>query len=535
MKNSIILLLIMFSINMMKSQIIIVKLGDKKMDISPEIGKTIRLLDGKDSMDINAKDWNPSRVENKPHTFKNKINYQIITENKIKFWPVGEKENDTIVQSLFLCKKQEKFVKDIAKCNDSTPETKVSGGKTEEQKPDYDVVSQIPFPKLPSRKTDDEQITNSPSNRYLIIDASANHNKKINNSLYKVKNIETFGQTDNFNDNFKKAKALPVNGSLTIFIKNYNFHDLEKISVEIPGSDYTYTKSFSDIFSQVKPIKTNDITPSAETAKATTKPGSDSLTNKLNKVLRVLDEGYEYKFLNLNDLYVIEEYKKELLDFYEKKFKDFAADDIQILNKIINWYPEYLSITPISITIPENDEVTIALKLKNKSETSTNDTKVGVFKSTGGIGFNLGGMFYITNLKNNSVYTKPSETSGKVRTYMDSENQKSVGLGLNAEVYFRTGYLLRPTINVGFFVPFDENITPFGALGPGVSIASKNLKFSFSWGLSVAKISTIKKQYDGVEFDTTGITNENLSEKIWKLGSYFGFGLTYNLSSGSNK
>ncbi|PTT76069.1 hypothetical protein DD829_05545 [Chryseobacterium sp. HMWF035] len=516
---------------MIKSQIE-VKLMNNQLQINTEVKDASKILlvhnnDSSKNKEIKLTDYKV--LDEKIQVFEKLINVKK-TKDGIIFWVVGQEEKDG--QSLFLCEKLNIFVKIIAKCNDSTPETRASGS------PDYEVAGQIPFPKFPTKKIDDEQITNSSSNRYLIIDASANHNKKINNSLYKVKDLEAFGQTDNFNDNFKKAKALPVNGSLTIFVKNYNFHDLERISIEIPGADYNYTKSFSDMFGQVKPIITG--------GGKTTEPAEDgglestsliqaSLKNSLINVLKILKEEPEYKFLNLNDLYVIEKYKKELLDFYEKKFKDFSAADIQTLNEIINWYPEYLSITPISITVPENDEVTINLKLKNKNETSSSDTKVGVFKSTGGIGFNLGGMFYITNLKNNSVYTAPSETNGKVRAYIDSENQKSVGLGLNGEVYFRTGYLIRPTVNVGFFVPFDEDITPFGAVGPGVSIASKNLKFSFSWGLSVAKISTIKKQYNGVEFDATGIANESLSEKIWKLGNYFGFGLTYNLASGSNK
>uniref|UniRef100_UPI0040475364 hypothetical protein n=1 Tax=Flavobacterium sp. TaxID=239 RepID=UPI0040475364 len=166
---------------------------------------------------------------------------------------------------------------------------------------------------------------------------------------------------------------------------------------------------------------------------------------------------------------------------------------------------------------------------KNKHDDTPYQTKVGQFKTTGGIGFNLGGMFYITNLKNNSVYTKASETTGQVRAFMNSDNQSSVGIGLNSEIYFRTGYLVRPTLNMGFFLPFDEDLTPFGAIGPGISIASKKVKFSISWGLAVGKINTIREQYKDVEIDPTDLTNDQLGEKVWKFGNYFGFGLTYNL------
>ena len=438
------------------------------------------------------------------------INYKKIdAEDKIIFWKNNTQEGDD-AQSLFYCPKDDFFVKDQLKCTNSNTSNSIK----------YDYASQIAFPAF--QEPNNKVLINNKTSRYLILDASPNHNKKINNSLFKPKDIQTFGDTDTFEDNFQKADALPVNGSLTIFIRNYNFHNLEKVSIEITGADFSYTYSIKDILAQLK----TKVEENQENTKSTNDKESRKLSNDLTTIL---EKFKEYTYLNLNDLYKIEEYKKILYSFYELNFKSFTDEEIAIFSEIMNWYPQYLSITPIAITVPENDEVEINVTIKNKNEDTPHQTKVGHFKTTGGIGFNLGGMFYITNLKNNSVYTKASETSGQVRAFMNSENQSSVGIGLNSEIYFRTGYLLRPTLNMGFFIPFDEDLTPFGAIGPGISIASKKVKFSFSWGLAVGKVNTIKEQYNNVEFDPTDLTNDQLEEKVWKFGNYFGFGLTYNL------
>jgi hypothetical protein len=390
----------------------------------------------------------------------------------------------------------------------------------------YKFSQQIPYPLF--SKKDDRVLPNSKTNRYLFIDATPNTNKKISNSLFKVKDVDSFGKTDNFEENFIKANALTVNGSLSILVRNYNFHDLEKVSVDIIGADYTYTLSIKDILAQIKTAQSSTGEKIEKVDENFLKQRNDTLTNNLSNVL---DSLKSYTYLNLNDLYQIEDYKNQLINFYNNNFENFSKNEIDIFNEITNWYPKYLSVTPIAITIPENDDVEIKVTIKNKSETSPNQVKVGLFKTTGGIGFNLGGMFYITNLKDNAIYTKASETDGKVRAFMNSKNQNSVGLGLNSEIYFRTGYLLRPTLNMGFFVPFDEDLTPFAAIGPGITIASKKVKFSFSWGLAVGKINSIKEEYQNIEFDSANLTNEQLGEKIWQFKNYFGFGLTYNLSN----
>ncbi|WP_130733698.1 hypothetical protein [Flavobacterium sp. J27] len=514
MEKLITIFLLLFTFNLINAQIK-VEIKNEQITINDGVPNKneFHLIHGTDStkdIKINKSAYDLMNDET-TIDFEGIINYKKVkSEDKIKFWKNGDQEQNA--HEYFLCTTSEIFVKDKSKCTSSNSSSDIK----------YENANQIPFPAF--QEPNNDILINNKTSRYLILDASPNHNQKINNSLFKAKNIETFGKTNTFEDNFQKADALPVNGSLTIFIRNYNFHNLEKVSIEITGADFSYTYSIKDILAQLK----TRVEDNQENTEATDDKKIE--VSKLNNDLTVILDKFEtYNYLNLNDLYKIEEYKKILYDFYKLNFKSFTDEEITILSKIINWYPEYLSITPIAITVPENDEVEINVTIKNRNEDMPYQSKVGHFKTTGGIGFNLGGMFYITNLKNNSVYTKASETSGNVRAFMNSKNQSSVGIGLNSEIYFRTGYLLRPTLNMGFFLPFDEDLTPFGAIGPGVSIASKKVKFSLSWGLAVGKVNVIKEQYDNVEFDPTDLTNDQLEEKVWKFGNYFGFGLTYNL------
>lgn len=512
MEKIITTLLMVLTFSTMNAQIT-VEVKNGQLSINDQVDDHTKILlkhatDASKNKEIKATDY--PNIETTDIVFEKSIKYKRVpAEDKIIFWKDGDDEKNA--ESLFFCADDKKFLKDKLKCSKKQPKPKVA----------YDLASQIPFPFLQAANGD--ELINTKRNRYLLLDASANHNQKINNSLFKVKNVSDFNKDNTFLENFERADALPVNGSLTIFVRNYNFHDLEKITIDISGSDYVYNHSIKDILKDIS----NKVEEAAEGAAATSdKETGKNLTNDLAGILKKLKT---YKYLNINDLYVIENYKREVFAFYEKHFKDFTKADVNALSEIIHWYPEYLSITPIAITVPDNDEVTIKVMLKTTNESSGSDMKVGVFKTTGGIGFNLGGMFYITNLKNNSIYTTPGATAGKVNATMNSENQSSVGLGLNSEIYFRTGYLLRPTLNMGFFIPFDEDLTPFGAIGPGISIASKRVKFSFSWGLAVGKVNSIKEEYSKGEFDSTGLTNDQLGEKVWKFGNYFGFGLTYNL------
>ena len=67
----------------------------------------------------------------------------------------------------------------------------------------------------------------------------------------------------------------------------------------------------------------------------------------------------------------------------------------------------------------------------------------------------------MSRLKNNAVYAEQETIDGnnELRAKMDEENNTSVGIGAVFEASYRTGSNLRPSINIGFFLPFEEEFT----------------------------------------------------------------------------
>jgi hypothetical protein len=393
------------------------------------------------------------------------------------------------------------------------------------------IVIPPPFIRLPQNSTE----TNHAKNRYLIIDANSDINYKYNTSLKK--RIKGKGTS------LEKASSMPVRGSLTVLIKNYRFGDIERVTVEINGVDYVYKQDVSNLLdaatSKDDSGKAKDISGGISSAK----PGvSESVDKKTERLLAYLTSVYKlfsrYTSLNINDLYTVKKYQQELFEFFTANTNDIliTPEMAELLGKCVGWQPQSLSLTPISLVVPSADEVTIILKIKHKNQADPTEVKVGTYKTSGGIGIGVGSQIYITGLANNTVYTDSiGSGSGKeLRAFIEHDKHYSVGIGFNSEVYFRTGSIVKPTLNLGFFIPFEEEITPFIALGPGIAIADDNVKFSLSGGLAIGKINAISERYrdkDLSSFPT--LTNESISTKIWDAGLYFAVGVSYNLAGGS--
>lgn len=435
----------------------------------------------------------------------------------IRFYPNKGKPNVNAV-ILYFCDK--KFT-DV-KCSEVEGTVIEETTETDENKAITRQIYQIPFPHFSPDNND--SIRNRSCHRYLLIDASSSRSKKTNNSLFKPTKKFLTGKT--FNEKFKNAYALHVNGSLEVFIRNYRFHDLESVTVSVNGEDYEYTMDLDDIIGKKTPSEATTPKDSIET----TSTAEDTSTY----LQMVLDTLKTYNSLNLNDLYAIQQYKDELRASQEENGADLDVAQIELLSKIYSWFPQYLSLTPIATLVPDNDEVLISVSIKNK-EVEANSYDIGRYRTTGGITVGVGTMLYYTNLKNNEIYTKtePGDEGDELHAKINQEDQSSLGVGLNGEVFFRTGSLFRPTINLGAFIPFDEEISPIVTLGPGISIAGKRVKFSISYGIAYGKMNEIKEQYRNEDLTGLDLTNETLTDKVWKQGYYWGVGLRFNLSDGS--
>lgn len=386
---------------------------------------------------------------------------------------------------------------------------------------------------------------NKNRNRILVIDAKAD--KYLNGDetgLYKFDNIKDSNNSKNksksnggeptFSTNTPKlvnAEALPIERYLTVVIKNYNFHDLELFAINFDGVTYSYEQDIKKIY-DLSVNKTEVVDAgeafAGEATKAINDTSDPDVVHYLEQINGILDS---YTFMNLNDLYQVEKYKVSLLQFYEKN-KDtlFGINAKLLMQRIISWYPVNLSLTPISVDVPDNDEVNISYLMKNKNETAENKS-LGNFKTFNGVSVDYGAAFYKTNLRNNPVYKKTTTENNipTTKAVLADSNDESIGFGLNIDVSYRTGIHLRPTFNFGFFIPIEEEVSPFIATGPGIGFYSKNYKINLSYGLALGKVNSIKEEYKDINLEGMDLENVDLTEKSLQTGQYISLSVSFNL------
>jgi opacity protein-like surface antigen len=382
-------------------------------------------------------------------------------------------------------------------------------------KPKHEHPIQIPFPVFHYSKTD--ALVGNKRNRYLIIDATPSPKDKMNTNLYKVKNTKK---------ELEETNSVHINSSIGVFIRNYNLNSIEVITVNINGTDYTYDEDLSTLYNQDKGSDTDEKSTVAFSG------GTDDkdIESYLTKVLAAFKKN---KYINVNDLYQLNSYKQRLETAVKSLKKIPATDVISKLSEVLSWQPEYVSLTPIALASVDADEVEIKVSLKSKNDKSTKEYSLGTYRTYGGLGIAVSNHLFFTGLKNNEVYTDSVaiDTTKELRAQIDTENKFAVGIGANSEISFRTGCIVRPTINVGFFIPFEEDISPHIAIGGGFSIGTKKVKFSMSGGLALGTVNSIAKKYrekDLSQYDD--LTNENISKKYWDSSWQIGVGVSYNLS-----
>lgn len=438
-------------------------------------------------------------------------------EKMMKLWRVGDKEKNA--QGVVFCG-NDKIVKKDSCDDDNLSEKKSNNSPTD--------ITQIPIPIF--NYTQNEKFNYVKKARYLIIDADPNPFQKENNTLYRKKE-EKDGDSITvlrISEYFKEVSSIPVDGSLAIFLENYK--NIEEVNIEIEGLNYEYNQDLGDIRSQLL-SPTDTSVSDGEKAEATS---TEVVENERKEYLeKVLEKLTEVDHLNLNDLLVLKEFKEQLQETILQNNIKLTTNQSGIYSAILSWNPKWLSLTPIALsTAKDFDELVVKASIQGKNENNSKTNVIGRFKGKGGFSVDVGSMIYFTRLKNNKVYTDSVDVengSNELRARINEKNQTSIGLGLNSEFAFRTG-TLRPTLNVGFFVPFDEELSPFIAAGPGVSISSGNVKFSLSGGIAFGKINAIAEQYDGVDLSTvSNLTNESISEKVWETDWYIGLGARFNI------
>ena len=388
-------------------------------------------------------------------------------------------------------------------------------------------LNQLAFPVFSSNN---EDIWNfSRRNRLLFIDASRKPNYNMGTVLHK-RNLET-NTCKPFNELFDEVKSLDSRGNLKVLMRAYNFSGVEQLKISVNGESYSYEQDLTAFSSQFSLPK--NLSETSDGDKATT--NSDEEKQIMDKYYPYLYEAFESlsksKYLNIEDINVLNSYKKNLRGFMNSLTDTLGPASMLKLSEILSWYPEYVFLNSIAIGIPDDDEVAIAMQL-TKEGNKTVDYQLGTYKTKGGMGFNFGSMFYVTGLSINDVYTKQvsvNDSTKELRAVMDSTNKVSVGIGMNAEIYFRTGSLVKPTINIGFFVPLGQELVPYLAVGPGLVIGNKKVKFSLNGGFAFGQVNTIADRYKDV--DVSGVEDiTSITKKVWKPSWYVGIGVSFNVT-----
>lgn len=367
-------------------------------------------------------------------------------------------------------------------------------------------------------RTDDMPINKSKKGRLLLIDAHSDPSKRVNNVLLKLGCKEISSMSD-----MKSKKSLRNNSSLSVFIRNYYFAEVEKVKITVIGKDYKYDTDVRDLIKTVTEAdsgKTKEYPVSEDSIDAS---GKTTVENYLEEIIEQMDKT---KYMSINDLPRLEDFKAVI-----KEMISSASTPEQFKNyqRILSWQPEYISLTDFNLVVPDNDEAEVYLNIQKKGG-STDSALIGRYRLKGGVGAGVYGMVFATNLKNNEVYFDYAQKTAKI----DRQNQLSIGVGANAEMYFRTGTFFTPSINMGAFIPLSEELSPFLTLGPGLSFGNGKAKFSISGGVALGKINVINERYKGrslTDDEISDIANLKLSSSVWKPGYYIGVGFGFNLST----
>ncbi|MCY1719131.1 hypothetical protein OU798_02175 [Prolixibacteraceae bacterium Z1-6] len=383
--------------------------------------------------------------------------------------------------------------------------------------------TQLLIPIFKRYKNEDIISKRNKRDRILIVDANSNFKEKMNNNIYKIRN-----------DSLRTMHGLIVGSSLSVYITNYNFNSLKNISVSIEGEDYTYSKDISDILQMLGSMDSSQTDTVDQVSSGESK--TDQSTRNKDYLETVLNTFSNYKYLNINDYMALSVFKDSLqLLFSKVKMKD---NERILLSNVVNWIPQYISLTPIALTVPDKDEISIKMEIehKNGQEYKSLTRDLGPYKTKGGHATHLSSAFVVTGLVNNKVYTDSSEVQisdtisiNELHAFI-KDDKVSIGVGVNLETSFRTGRYFRPTVNVGVFVPFEQDITPFLSLGGGGALVLKDVKFSLSGGLAGGFVNRINKKY--VDRDLSNITNyaEDLSEKVPKISWQISFGVSWKIN-----
>lgn len=382
------------------------------------------------------------------------------------------------------------------------------------------------YPPIPNFSSSSIDLDYTKSSRILLIDGTGD--------IQNNKGFQLLGIGTTKPPKLIQRKSLPANKSLTVFAKNISFEGIKSIKVNLNGTEYSYNAGVSDLLVELQKSTKKDTTEIKEASTEQEKEAPNNATkikNYLKATVATLDR---VEYLNIMDLKRLEFYKSKLNETIKPIESLLDEEAFGYLFEIMNFQPAYVNLTPFPPTVPNADEVTVESVLKFDSSSPEEKYTTGVFRTSGSLAVHVGSSLFVTGLKNNNVYTQTVSIGGQdeLRAKIDEDDQMSVGIGVNSEITYRTGSMLRPSFNLAFFVPFAEEITPFVGLGPGIAFVDKNVSLNLSGGFAFGKINSIAEQYRDRNLSAiTDLTNTSLVQKVWKKDWYFSIGIGFNINS----
>jgi hypothetical protein len=388
-------------------------------------------------------------------------------------------------------------------------------------------------PAFPSFTSESAETDLNNKHRILILDGTANRNANRGFQLISFRRKI-------FNPNFHnvRVKSLIVNRSLSIFTSNINLDSLQSVVFSLNGTEYSYNAGVSEIYGKLSIVDGEGTDPGDAEEVATGPEELKDSTKQLVTIKTYLKATNstlsKHNYLNFIDYKRLQAYKVQLKKSIDESSVILDEEAFQNYFEIMNFQPRYINLTPFAMTVPNADEVAVESTMKFGIDEVEEKYTTGVFRTSRSLAVHVGSSLFVTGLRNNNVYTETMVIGeiNEIRAKIEEKDQISVGVGVNSEISYRTGGMVRPSFNLAFFVPFAENITPFVGLGPGISFVDKNVSLNLSGGLAFGKINSIAEQYR--DRDLSGIldlTNTTLTQSVWKNKWYFSIGLGFNLRS----
>lgn len=361
-----------------------------------------------------------------------------------------------------------------------------------------------------------------------------------------------------------RALAIPMHGNLSVSVTPRTLRDLSKdvngISININGKHYKYSKTIADLYSaalggsSVGAAESVDTSPvSVDTSDPLAISTSNSSQNtqrsiKANIPVPQTDLGkylkHVYKSWNRGDHYLhfselkrLGAYKDTLrkaILIYQQNTNQFTEAEQYFYDKVIEWVPKEIIITRYPSIAPDKDEVKIELKTHKPNNVIGQQVAIGNYNILGGLAIDIGSSLFMTGLAVNPIYQDSSlrvDSTMNYRIRQRDTAKVSVGIGVNAEVALRTSCMVRPAINIGFFIPFGAEITPIFALGGGVVIGTGQVKFSMSGGLALGNMDVVKDEYQGVDLSSPITDLSTVTTKAWRPSWQVAIGLSYNIAT----